>query len=112
MILNINLSEDKELRKATLKMVQEAVASSIRDIVSNTNNDAVMRNVRASIDAAVAKVQVDFERCNLYEKFRYAVLDAVMQKFDMNRLRQDIINEVADRIFKGAAKEATCSRKD
>ena len=101
MILNINLSEDKELRKAVLGMVQEAVRTQIRDIMHNTLQDEIMCKLKNSIEASIGRIREDFSQCNMYNRFYIAIKNDVKESIDMNALKQEIINEVANRIFNG-----------
>lgn len=100
MILKINLSEDKELRNAVLELVQDAVKTNIRDIVKNTQTDEVMEKLRKSIESSISIIRDQFEHQDIYIRFYDSIVNEIMNKININKIQKEIIQTVADRIYK------------
>ena len=100
MILKINLSEDKELRNAVLELVQDAVKTNIRDIVKNTQTDEVMEKLRKSIESSISIIIDQFEHQDIYIRFYDSIVNEIMNKININKIQKEIIQTVADRIYK------------
>ena len=100
MILKINLSEDKDLRNAVLELVQDAVKTNIRDIVKNTQTDEVMEKLRKSIESSISIIRDQFEHQDIYGRFYDSIINEIMNKININKIQKEIIQTVADRIYK------------